>query len=78
MDLFSFTNSLASTATGTLKLLITLAVTAYVVVKCLKAGLGFGAILIGAATAGFVFWLTMNNGLQTIGQMINNTIKSAG
>lgn len=78
MDFFTWTNNQSALAKVAFNTVVSLIVGIIVVVKCVKGGMGFSAILIGGASGGFVLWLTQFGGMQTLAQIINNTVKSAG
>lgn len=74
MDLFSFVNSTAVSATTTVKAVIALVVLIFATVGAVKRGFSFAGLLTIAATAGFICWLTLMNGFQIIGKMISATV----
>lgn len=50
--------------------IITLAVIAFVAVRCVKSGFALSSIIIGALGGGLVLWLTVGDGMSTIADLM--------
>lgn len=74
MDLFTWVNSTASTATTTVHVLLMLIITVVVAVFSMRKGFSIAALAITGFTAAIMWWLTMGNGIQVLGKMIGSTV----